>query len=168
VVPVILDDDVAGLALHITRLLPGQQTVGFFPTDVPIALQTGAPDSRRSVDQDNEVERGWIGGLEQQRDVVNDHLGTVAARGGFEHFSSCGHRRVDQTVEVVKRVRIALVVVAVVALIGLVLYLAATPGSIATERTASGALTNREAFGALIGLMVLGMAALGLGFRDLL
>jgi hypothetical protein len=59
-----------------------------------------------------------------------------------------------------------LLAVAVVGLIGAMLYLMATPGSVLTERYANGELTSREYAGGLVGLLVLGFAALGLDWRD--
>ena len=68
----------------------------------------------------------------------------------------------------VRGLRRGLILAAVVALLAMIIYFAATPGSIVTEKTVSGALTNREALGGMIALVVLGCAALGLGVRDLL
>ena len=54
----------------------------------------------------------------------------------------------------------------VVVLVGVVVVLMATPGSVVTARYASGEPANREALGALVGLLMLGLLAMGFDFRD--
>ena len=54
----------------------------------------------------------------------------------------------------------------VVLLIGVVLALMATPGSLVTAKYASGEPANREALGALVGLLMLGFLAMGFDMRD--
>lgn len=66
------------------------------------------------------------------------------------------------------RLRKGILLVFVAGLLVAVLWMAATPGSLVTTRTASGQMANRDAFGALVGLIVLGMIALGIGFEDML
>jgi hypothetical protein len=68
----------------------------------------------------------------------------------------------------VGRLRKGIILVSVTGLLVAVLWMAATPGSLVTTRTASGQMANREAFAALVGLIVLGMIALGIGFEDML
>ena len=55
---------------------------------------------------------------------------------------------------------------AVVALIGAVLFLMATPGSVVTAKYASGEPANREALAALVALLMLGLLAMGFDLRD--
>lgn len=66
------------------------------------------------------------------------------------------------------RLRKGLILAAVVGLLLAVLWMVATPGSLVTTKTANGQVANREALAALVGLIVLGMIALGIGFEDLL
>lgn len=54
---------------------------------------------------------------------------------------------------------VAALIVAMVALMG-------TPGSILAERNVSGAVSHRDAAGALVGLLILGLMALGLDWQD--
>lgn len=65
-------------------------------------------------------------------------------------------RRVDKT----------LLAVAVVVLVGAVIVLEATPGSVLSQRTADGAPAHREYVVAFVGLIVLALAALGMDVRD--
>lgn len=59
-----------------------------------------------------------------------------------------------------------LLVGGVVVLIGAFVVLMATPGSVVTAKYASGEPANREALGALVGLLMMGLLALGFDFRD--
>lgn len=54
----------------------------------------------------------------------------------------------------------------VVVLVGVVVVLMATPGSVVTAKYASGEPANREALAALVGLLMLGFLALGFDLRD--
>lgn len=54
----------------------------------------------------------------------------------------------------------------VVVLVGVVVVLMATPGSVVTAKYASGEPANREALAALVGLLMLGFLALGFDMRD--
>lgn len=59
-----------------------------------------------------------------------------------------------------------LLVGGVVVLVGVVVVLMATPGSVVTARYASGEPANREALAALVGLLMLGFLAMGFDLRD--
>lgn len=59
-----------------------------------------------------------------------------------------------------------LLLAGVVGLILLAVTLMGTPGSWLSERNVDGALSHREAAVGLVGLLVLGLMALGLDFQD--
>ena len=59
-----------------------------------------------------------------------------------------------------------LLVAAVLGLVGTVIVLEATPGSVLTERMVDGAPAHREYVIALVALIMLGFVALGMDIRD--
>ena len=61
--------------------------------------------------------------------------------------------------------RLFLILGAVLALIVGFIVMMATPGSVVTTRYASGEPVDREMLAALIGLLVLGLAAIGFDFE---
>ena len=65
-----------------------------------------------------------------------------------------------------KRATQAFLVVGVLAVVATVIVLQATPGSVLTERTANGSPTHREYVVAFVGVLLLGLMALGMDFRD--
>lgn len=65
-----------------------------------------------------------------------------------------------------KRVRRGILLAGVVSLVGVFVFLMAQPGSLVSAKVASGEPAHREELAALVALLVLGMAALGLDFRD--
>lgn len=64
------------------------------------------------------------------------------------------------------KLRRGLLAAGVVLLIGVVVVLMATPGSVVTAKYASGEPANREMLAALVGLLMMGFLAMGFDMRD--
>lgn len=65
------------------------------------------------------------------------------------------------------RLHRGILVAGVLGLILLILILAAMPGTVVTARYASGEPADRTAIAALVGLLMIGLAAVGFDLRDL-
>ena len=65
-----------------------------------------------------------------------------------------------------RRLDRVLLVLAVLGLVGAVIVLLATPGSVLTVRYANGLPAHREYLVSFVGLLMLGLVALGMDVRD--